>query len=312
MLSKKLGIDKNSLKKALTHFSFYEAKDEAKANSRLVFAGMFIFKAQVAEILFKYFNGSGTQLQHILGNLFRTQYLNRLFDNWGLKSLVRTSENFDIETHKHIFVYAVFGCISNLDIDTRRRFIFKYILNEDNAHIINHFSKNKDLFSQVNEIARMLTGKKLITEMYLTEDGLHKAVVMYENSIVIAEAISKSYKYARKKAMKLSLEILSQINFEKYVEESNYLERIEKRIEAAKEKHSKEIALKIEAREKLRKEKLEESKKIRKYKDLARRKAQAEAKKRKAEKAEILAKMSAKNQAPMSAKKRRFLEDKKK
>lgn len=37
----------------LTHSSFYE--QEGKGNSRYVFAGMFVFKGQVADILFRYY-----------------------------------------------------------------------------------------------------------------------------------------------------------------------------------------------------------------------------------------------------------------
>jgi len=55
ILASKLGISKNELKQALTHFSFYENKNEAKANSRLVFAGMYAFKGITADILYKYY-----------------------------------------------------------------------------------------------------------------------------------------------------------------------------------------------------------------------------------------------------------------
>jgi dsRNA-specific ribonuclease len=312
IFSRKIGIEKNSLKQALTHYSFYEDKDDSKANGRLIFKGMFVFKGQLADILVKYFSGNATQLQHILGNLFRNDYLNRLFDQWTLKKWVRASEKFDIKSHKHIFVYAIFGCIANVDNDKRRKFIFKYIINNENLHIFKHVTKNKDIVHQAKELAKITIGEKLKTKMLLTEDSLHKAVVLFNDGTIIAEATSKSYRYARKKAMKTTLEILSNINFDKYVNESNYLERVQKRIEEEKEKKHQELQQKLSEKEKKRLEQIEKAKRIKKARDLARKRAQAEAKKRKAEREKILAEKAAKEQRPLSAKKRRHLEDKRK
>lgn len=312
LLCRKLGIGKNNLKQALTHYSFYENKDDNKANGKLIFAGMFIFKGQVAEILVKYFSGNAAQLQQILGNLFRSEYLHRLFDLWALKKWVRSSEKFDIKSHKHIFVYAIFGCISNMGYDKRREFIFKYIINNENLHVFKHVTKNKDIVHQAKELAKITIGEKLKTKMLLTEGALHKAVVLFNNGTVIAEATSKSYRYARKKAMKNTLEIISNINFEKYVNESNYIERLQKRIEEEKEKKKKELQQKLSEKENRRQEKIEGAKRIKKVRDQARKKAQSEAKKRKAEREKISARKAAKEQRPLSAKKRRYLEDKKK
>ncbi len=312
LFSRKIRISKNELKQALTHYSFYESKDENKANGRLVFEGMFVFKGQVAEILAKYFNGNGTQLQHVLGNLFRKQYLNCLFDEWTLKKWVRVAENFDVNAHKHIFVYAIFGCISRLDVDIRRKFIFQYILCEQNKHILNHVTRNKDLIHQTKELAKKSLGKTIKTEMQITPDIRHKAIVSFTNGTVLAEATSKSYRYARKKAMKLALQIISNINLDKYINESNYIERVQKRIEEEKAKKQMQLQQKLAEKEKRRIQKIEEAKRIKKARDLARKKAQVEAKKRKAEREKILTIKASKEQRPLSANKRRYLEDKKK
>lgn len=312
LFSRRIGVDKHTLKDALTHHSFYEDKDEKNGNSRMVFTGMFIFKGQVAEILGTYFSGTGTQLQHILGNLFKNEYLNTLFDEWKLRKWVRTSETFNIKTHKHIFVYAVFGCISKIDDDKRRHFIFKYFLNEKNKHIFIHVKRNKDLVYQAKELAKITLGEKIKIEMQITEGLLHKATITFNNGIVIAEAISKSYRYARKKAMKSTLEIISAINFEKYISESNYIERIQKRIEEEKLRKQTELQKKLQEKEKQRLLKVETNKRIKKARDLARRQTQADAKKRKEERAKIQTTKEAKEQRPLSANKRRHLEDKRK
>jgi len=312
LIARRLGITKNELKEALTHYSFYEDKNETKANSRLVFAGMFVFRGQLAEILMRYFSGTGTQLQHILGNIFRDEYLHRLFDNWTLKNWIRCGKEFDINKHKHIFVYAIFGCIALHDDEKRRRFIFKYMLNEENRHILNHHVKNKDVLHQANELAKAIIGETLKTEMQIIGDSIHKAVVLLHNGAIVAEAQSKSYRYARKKAMKTALGILSEINFERYVTESDYLERIKKRLEEEKARKQQEMQQKLAEKEKRRLENIELSAKIKQARDLSRKKAQAEAKKQKAERAQLLAEKQAKVQRPLSAKKRRHLEDKKK
>lgn len=76
-------FSENHLRKVLTHDSFYEK--EGMGNGRLVFAGMYAFRGQVAEILYRYVPGTGTRLQHILGNLFRQERLSRMYDEWRLR-----------------------------------------------------------------------------------------------------------------------------------------------------------------------------------------------------------------------------------
>ena len=82
------------LREVLTHSSFYE--EEGKGDSRYVFAGMFVFKGMVADVLFRYYTGEGTRLQHVLGNLFRQERLEQLFDEWQLGQFARAGESFDI------------------------------------------------------------------------------------------------------------------------------------------------------------------------------------------------------------------------
>ena len=78
------------LREVMTHSSFYE--QEGKGNSRLVFAGMYVFRGQVAEVLFRYATGEGTRLQHLLGNMFRNERLERMFDEWRLWQFARAGE----------------------------------------------------------------------------------------------------------------------------------------------------------------------------------------------------------------------------
>lgn len=261
---KHIGIDKNLLQLALTHFSFYEDKNEINGNGRLIFAGMFIFRGQLADILLLYTPGSGTQLQHLLGNLFRSEYLNRLFDIWNLKPKIRASAKFDILAHKHIFVYAIFGCVANLDTENRNRFIKKYFLNSENEHLFNHHRKNLDVKHQANMLSKAIVGKSLITIMSKTEEGLHCAEIFIKNDCLISKAISKSYRYARKKAIKMAIQVLSEINLKDFVNNSDYIERVSLRIE--KQKEQKELSLKtkllLKNKNKTKRQKLQSKLKI--------------------------------------------------
>lgn len=304
------GLDKNMLKQALTHQSYYKNNDDINSNRRLVFAGMYVFKGQIANILYSYYSGTGTQLQHVLGNLFKNEYLNKLFDNWKIKNKIRAGANFSINNYKHIFVYAILGCVSTLDDENRQRFVFQYIINNDTAHIFKHIYKNKDLINQAQVLAKSNFGKHLTTEMQLTENNLHVAIINYNDNTEVCRAESKSYKYARKKAMKLAINILSEINFNSYVSETDYLERIRKRIELEKEIYKKELENKLKQKEERRLENVKRGKRIKKAKDAARKKAQALAKKRKIER-NALAVEKEKKKKPLSTAKRRFLEDKK-
>jgi colicin import membrane protein len=146
--------------------------------------------------------------------------------------------------------------------------------------------------------------------MQVTTKGLHKAVIKFDDNTIICEAESKSYRYARKKAMKTALQILSKITFDKYTSETGYLEIVKKRIEDEKAEYRKQIEAKIAEKKKQQAERSALNKKIKKAKDIERRRAKAASKKRKQELAKLKAEKE-KNKKPLSVAKRRFLEDKK-
>ena len=195
------------LREVLTHSSFYEK--EGRGNSRWVFAGMFVFKGQVAAVLHQYFSGDGTRLQHILGNLFRTERLQRMYNEWRLCQFVRAGDGFDIESHKHIFVYAILGYVSSQEENLRNWFIGKYILSDDVRHLLTHRKRNRDLMAQADEIVRQMDGRRLSLEMSRTEEGLHVASAVLSDGTVLCQASSKSWRYARTKAAKMALNLLA-------------------------------------------------------------------------------------------------------
>ena len=297
------------LRELLTHSSFYE--QEGRGNSRWVFAGMFVFKGQVGEVLFRYAAGEGTRLQHILGNLFRNERLERQFDEWHLGQFARAGENFDIKTHKHIFVYAIYGYVSTLDEDIRQWFISKYIIGEA-EHLLRHRRRNLNLLSQADDIVRKTDGRRLTLEMEQTPEGLHRAKVVLSDGTLLCAAESKSWRYARHKAAKMALDILSMPARKYILSNPEYQARVLAKKEEEKAKLKAEIEARDAAKEAIREDKKAKRKEIAQARDRKRRASQAAAKIRKAENARRAAIKAAKEARPMSAKKRRFLEDKKK
>jgi len=311
ILAAQLGIDNNDLLKALTHSSFYKNADlpEHRIGSRFIFAGQFAFKGQLAQILFDFVPENGTRLQHILGNLLANSRLNGIFDQLILKPLIRASSNFDINSHKHIFVYAIMGVISQAEENVRRRFIFNFFLNSSTETIVFHKEKNLDFKKQALNLAKALGSNNIQTEVFQQNGYFHFKVIADGNKI-LSSVKSKSYLYALKKSHKQALIVVSELKYNKFVEETDYLERLQFRISALKESEQKELELKLKYKEEQRVLNIERSNRIKKARDAARKHAQIEAKKLKTEKNRLKELKEKKNAAPISGKKRRFLEDK--
>ena len=89
----KAEVYSNELNKALTHSSYPDTAEEDN-NSRYVFLGQFAFKGYVAEIIYNFVPGTGTQIQHLLGNLFKNEHLHTLYDKLKLNELKRCGVEF--------------------------------------------------------------------------------------------------------------------------------------------------------------------------------------------------------------------------
>jgi len=311
-LARRLGVSTSSLRKSLTHYTFYDDKNNPDSNSRYVFAGMFVFRGILAETLYKLVPASGTQLQHALGNMFSNEKLSELFDELKLNQLIRAGENFDVKNHKHIFAFGLLGCIAMecKDEDVRGRFISKHFI-LPSEHILNHKPKNRDLRTQADELAKQMVGKALVVTTS-ENNGIFVTQVYTKDGNEIARAESKSYRYSRTKALKFAIRLMSEELMYDFDKNSDYYSKLIERSEKEKEE---KLNNRVKAEEEKRKHKAErvlERKRIAAEKDAARRKAQAEAKERRKRKAAIEAKKAAKEAKPMSAGKRRHLEDKSK
>ena len=263
-------FSRTKLREVLTHSSFYEK--EGKGNSRYVFAGMFVFKGMVAQVLYRYFTGEGTRLQHVLGNLFRNERLERMFDELKLKPFVRAGEKFDIKAHRHIFVYAVFGYVTTLDEEIRKWFIAKYILNEESEHLFLHKKRNANLLAQADAMVRRTDGRRLSLEMEVTKEGLNRAKVVLSDGSALCEAESKSWRYARTKASKLALNMLATPFRKEMLSNPDYQARVLAREEEKIVKRKAEIEARDAAKKALRAEKKAKWKEITRAREAQRRK----------------------------------------
>lgn len=310
--------DIQQLNVALTHASYYKTEQPEKSNNRFVFTGMFAFKGEVAATMNRFVPGTGMQLQHALGNIFRNENLTRIYDNFGLKNLIRYGNDFDAEKHTHIFVYAFLGFVfQHTPPEELSRFISRHII-LPNYRLLDFSSKSKDLEAQCNVISRILFGNVVkVNTAKLSEKQFETRVSI--DSYVISCEIAGGYRYSRTKSLKKALKSLLEDMF--FVESQNpeFLLRIKKieQMQEEKMKQMKEEKLRQQAEKEERKRKenilkKQKRKEEKEQRDLARRKAKIVANQRKESrkgKNTIYREYSAEEIASMNAAKRRRLED---
>lgn len=136
-------FEKHHLERVITHNSFSENN-----HSRYVFLGMFAFKGAVAQWIFNHVAGTGTQLQHYLGNIFKQAFLESFFDK-HIKRITRIDAKIDLNTQKHIFVFAFFGFVyDNATEEQLHEFIFHQIIKLNDHHLPSNY-KHKNYWDQL-------------------------------------------------------------------------------------------------------------------------------------------------------------------
>ncbi len=301
----------HQLKIALTHYSFTE---NDKNGSRYVFLGQTEFKGKVARVLFEFVQGKGTQLQHYLGNLFKTKYLNSLFSQYNLARLIRYGENFNVDAHKHIFTYAFLGFLSDqMETSQLNTFIYHHFI-KNTAHLLPSEQANqKDYKSKVIFLCKLHYNSKPKLNVDKENDIYTFSLQMNKNDLVTAQ--SKSYKYAQKKIWKIALRQIAEKEEQKLFKDPEFVAREQEREKKQKAKAQRERAEKIRLYFEKRAQRSKELKKKKAakkaealQKDIKRRQAKIRAKERKElmEKQQRLKDMGLQN---ISASKRRILED---
>jgi dsRNA-specific ribonuclease len=295
-------LPNNELKIALTHSSFYqESKDTkaAKDNSRYIFLGMFHFRGAVANMLYKYMPGTGTQLQHALGNIFANTKLETLFDTWDLQHHIRHDERFNAKKHKHIFVYGILGyVIAHFDSLTVDSFITRHIVDQSILQQYTGIKHNPR--AQLNLLAIQKYNQAVKVKSEYIEEKYHITIKVKDT--ILAQHTSPSKEYATKKAIHKAIASFN-FNVNDLPLTSENLDQKQANTQKHNEWLAKQKATK-EAREQRMLQRAIEAE----QKDKERRKAKALRKK----KIEEVTKAAPKETKPINAGKRRYLEDKKK
>lgn len=203
--------------KVFKHISLYEnnSKQENYGNSRFVFLGMYAFKGILAEIINTYIAGNGKQLQHFLGNIYTNDKMDAIFDELNFEILAQCSPSIDIKKIKHIFTFAYLGFVCLYCKSTfTEKMAQKYFLSKLN--IISN--KPKNLIFVLQSKANELLGNKVKFEYFQTESGLFLTNIFTPNGQIIGFHESKSKVYSKKKAIKIAIKYLLEIesNTEKY------------------------------------------------------------------------------------------------
>lgn len=234
-----ISYDEAELKKVFTHNSFSQNN-----NSRYVFLGQFAFRGKVADWIFEHVAGSGTQLQHYLGNIFREEFLKTFFDKLDFQ-ITRISPDVKVEQQKHIFVYAFFGFVfCHASEENLENFIFSYLI-EPNNHLLPENYKYKNRWDQLIFLCKQHhdTKPKLIFSETADKTQL---IHIFLGKECIGRHESAGYKYAKKKAIEIALKfVLSEcekkLEFDKTYQENAFI---------AKQKAEQEILLKKEEKQK--------------------------------------------------------------
>lgn len=301
------------LKQVLTHSS-YKKKWKLKTEdcSRYTFLGMYAFKGLVAEHLENYKVGTGQQLQHTLGNIFSKNRFEKLFDQWVLKRYVRVAPEFDLENHKHIFVYALLGYLySCVETDKLIPFMNKYLI--DSADLNQHNDLKYNRKAQLDFLCMQIYQQKPKV-VPLKENGHYVVSVLVEEGEKVAQQISKSLHYAKKKAIEKAIKKIVIENEDRLIENQNYITILESRKELKRLNRKSQIQQEHEAWLKKQYDKKEarrlailKRKEEKQLTEERRRKAKI-ARKRRLD--DIARRKAEAVNRPMSAGKRRFLEDK--
>ncbi len=269
LLKYQFPFDEKELLVVFTHCSFSD-----KNHSRYVFLGMFGFKGLVADYIFHHIAGTGTQLQHFLGNVFKNSFLEGFFIKHHLRQYCRF-QNIEITEQMHIFVYALFGYLyENGDAENLEKFILNEIV-APNDHLLPQNYKFKNRWDQLIFLCKQHFDQrpKLV---YQCIENQHQFSVFIGDQI-LGQHLSVGYKYAKKKAINTSLRLVAEQLEEKLKKDDVYMAN-EK---ALQEKKAKEI---LEAKTEKQRQHIsrneDHAKRMREKQILAKQKAQEEDKKR--------------------------------
>jgi hypothetical protein len=305
-------FDSHQIAKVLTHNSI-----ELNNNSRYVFLGQFAFKGKISEWVFNNISGTGTQLQHYLGNLLSQKRIESYYDKWKIKK-VRQAVNNELSTQKHIFVYAVLGyIIENATEEQLEHFIFNQFIKSAD-HLLPNNYKHKNQWDQLLFMCKQHFDKKPQVAFELDTNKINHVQISVSNE-VLSKCSSISFKYAKKKAIKEALKMVATIIETQLLHSDEFKENEAKRIQEAT---NKALELKNQKQEQHLERIKKHAEKMAERRRIAKIEAELQDKKRKQAKQIVKEKTSRKGAdtiyreysaeeiAAMSVSKRRNLQDK--
>jgi hypothetical protein len=293
----------------------HNSKHDTRNNSRYITLGMYAAKGVLASYFHKYQSGTGTQLQHYIGNCFGNAHLAKLFDDWQLADKIKIDNKVKIDQQKHNFVWAILGYLSaHATAYHFLHFILMYFVEPNKEYSPTALQKLKDKWMAL--LMACAEKYKVLPHIIITTKVKLNTVIVYCGTSVIGSSTSTNQKLAKEKAIHLALQNVladadtSLLGNSTIEELAAYLTlKTTKQKEAAKATQLALLAAKQEKKklEKIKKQlaKRAAAKKL----DEQRRKVKQQAKQKVEKKQSVYREYSAEEISNMTAGKRRRLED---
>ena len=180
----------------------HNSLEKSFSNSRLVFLGQFGFRGKLAIWIEKNINGTGTQLQHYLGNVFSQKYLQHFFDQ-HLSHLPFQLEPSHLEQQKHVFSCAFLGLFMQLaNTKQLQEFIFEEFIEPNDHHLPSNYV-HKNQWAQLTFLCKQTYQVKPQLQHNIDDNQIVTITIDFDQKTFTASSIS--YKYAKKKAIKTAL-----------------------------------------------------------------------------------------------------------
>lgn len=226
---------------------FTLSKDsESNNNSRYIFAGQYDFKGRVAAYITEHIGGTGTQLQHYLGNITGDKYLSILFEKWEMSHFIPTQYR-QATDNRHLYVQAFLGYICTHASQDDIAFIIKEYFIFPNDHLLpkTHIPRND--WDMLLFICKQNNLPRPKINFVTNEDGTHTFTCTC-NTLFEASHNSVSYIYARKKCIRKMLKIIATTLEQQLAQQQQHLQAraARQQIEAEKKEADRQQRLQEE------------------------------------------------------------------
>ncbi len=192
-------------------------------NSRYIYWSRFVLKGIIADWIYHHIEGSGTELQQFHGNCTSDKWFQRLCKILGLHHYVSQEV---LESSSHLIAQGFIGwALSQASPDRTQAFILKFFI-QPNDNILPSVHRPKDEWQMLLFLAQQQGWQKPHLEHRLIED---ESGSEFEFSCTLAGQSfrhqSSSFRYAKKKAIRLALKSLIEQCHESLENDESYINR---------------------------------------------------------------------------------------